>query len=473
MLERLGIYGMERIENAVLSGLVTGDPVLLIGGHGSGKTFMCQRLAEALGMDFWAYDASKAMFEDVLGFPDPGSLASGRVDYVPTPISIWGKEFVLIDELSRATPAMQNKWLELIRSRRIMGKGLTDLKYVIAAMNPPSYIGAHPLDAALAGRFAFIVAVPEVSEMSCEAQSEITRQVSEDDAPLLISERRRPQDTNLKEFVDSARERMFPLSKRFESKINDYVLEVNKFLASRECALDGRRLGMMYRSLRAYLAVTMEKGGLTNESSDEYAFEIGEALPFLVPFAATGEETLLTVIRGAHQYARAALNGGAKSRVLVLPKDPFTAKDEFMAHASEVPHYERKSGLTSLINRAKTAQEPEQKAPAIAALTELCADLCEGKLALDPDDEQRLLSFYSRMTMAQEEDIGYTFRALRQVSELETGLPLESAEGFLSFRLARNSGDKNGIGARRIDESAIARLAQEILAVFRSKGGKE
>ncbi len=78
---------------------------------------------------------------------------------------------------------MQNKWLEVIRSRRIMGKNLDGLKYIIAAMNPPSYIGAHPLDAALAGRFAFVIHVPEVSDMSNQAVSNIVRQVSEDDAP--------------------------------------------------------------------------------------------------------------------------------------------------------------------------------------------------------------------------------------------------------------------------------------------------
>jgi MoxR-like ATPase len=195
MLEQIGLYGLERIENAVLAGLVTGDPLLLIGSHGSGKTLLCSRLAKALGLNFWAYDAGKALFEDVLGFPNPASKSSGQVEYVPTPISIWGKEFVLIDELSRANPSMQNKWLEVIRSRKIMGKEVRDLKYIFAAMNPPSYLGAHPLDAALAGRFAIIVQVPEVSEMPEAAVSRIVSQISEDDAPMLKSPRRDPQGT--------------------------------------------------------------------------------------------------------------------------------------------------------------------------------------------------------------------------------------------------------------------------------------
>ncbi len=474
MLERLGIYGMEGIEKAVLSGLVTGDPVLLIGGHGSGKTLLCQRLSESLGMEFWAYDASKAMFEDVLGFPDPSSLASGEVGYVSTPVSIWGREFVLVDELSRATPAMQNKWLEIIRSRSVMGKKLTDLKYVIAAMNPPSYIGAHPLDAALAARFAFVVSVPEVSEMPEDAVSDIVRQVSEDDAPLLKSERRKPQDPGLNEFIDACRERMMSLlTGAGEDKITDYVIDINNFLARQDCGLDGRRLGMMHRSLWAYLAVMMEKEGLQNESPADYTSEIGEALRFLVPFAATGDEGLLTALYGAHQYARGALNGGVSSRLLLLPKDPFVARGAFISRASEVSADERRSALTTLISRAKSGREPEKQAPSIAALIELCADVCEGSLELDPDDEQKLLSYYSRMTMAREEDMDETFRMLHDVIELPSELPLESTEGFLSFRIAYNSGDKSERGRRWMNEETIESLAQEIHSVFRSKGGKQ
>ncbi|MDI6642277.1 MAG: MoxR family ATPase, partial [Elusimicrobiota bacterium] len=157
ILNKLGIYGLDEIEDIIIAGLVTGDPVLLIGKHGSAKTLLVRRIAQSLGYKFIAYDASKALFDDVVGFPNPQSLCEGTVDYISTPISIWDKEFVLIDEISRATPSMQNKWLEIIRSRQLMGKPVPNLKYVFAAMNPPvSYVGSIALDVALAGRFAFI-----------------------------------------------------------------------------------------------------------------------------------------------------------------------------------------------------------------------------------------------------------------------------------------------------------------------------
>ena len=47
--------------------------------------------------------------------------------------------------------------------------------------------------AALAGRFAVIVQVPEVSDMPGEVRS----QISEDDAPMLKSPRRDPQATKI------------------------------------------------------------------------------------------------------------------------------------------------------------------------------------------------------------------------------------------------------------------------------------
>jgi len=273
---------------------------------------------------------------------------------VPTPISIWGKEFVLIDELSRANPSMQNKWLEVIRSRRIMGKDLAGLKYIIAAMNPPSYIGAHPLDAALAGRFALVVPVPEATEMREDAVSRIVQQVSEDDAPMLRKRRRRnSQGADLCEFVEACRLRVKKISATHRNKLSAYVMAVNQFLASREIALDGRRLGMVWRSLQAYLAVEAEKNGGARASLLESEEAISECLSFTMPFAALGESMAEAAIKGAHFHAKAALNGGKPRTVAVMPGDPARAAETFIKRADEMLPEEIKSGLTRFIGKAK------------------------------------------------------------------------------------------------------------------------
>ena len=125
LLKQLGIYGWKQEdENLVLSSLLTGDPLLMIGAHGGAKTHIAYKMAQALAKRFIAYDASKSLFEDVLGFPNVESLKNGRVEYVPSAVTVWDKQFILIDEINRALPELQAKWLEIIRSRKIMFVGL-------------------------------------------------------------------------------------------------------------------------------------------------------------------------------------------------------------------------------------------------------------------------------------------------------------------------------------------------------------
>ena len=185
IIEQLGIFGSkEADENLVLASLLTGDPLLLIGNHGCAKTHVANKVAQALGRKFLVYDASKAMFEDVLGYPNVEQLKHGIVAYVPSPVTIWDKELVLIDELNRAVPELQSKWLEIIRSRKIMGFP-TQVKWVWAAMNPMSYSATNALDAALIGRFAFFLYPPDVLQMDEEDRIRVAMHINGDDAPSL------------------------------------------------------------------------------------------------------------------------------------------------------------------------------------------------------------------------------------------------------------------------------------------------
>lgn len=89
ILSKLGIFGWkEADENLVLASLLTGDPLLLIGNHGCVKTYVANKVLQALGRRFLVYDASKAMFEDVLGYPNVEKLKHGVIEYVPSPESV-------------------------------------------------------------------------------------------------------------------------------------------------------------------------------------------------------------------------------------------------------------------------------------------------------------------------------------------------------------------------------------------------
>src|SRR5688572_12428694 len=172
-LAALGAYGFEAQEPIILAALASGDPILLIGRSGTGKTFLLNSISEALGLEHRHYNASLISFDDLVGFPYPDE-AKASVRFLETPATVWGAESVLIDEISRCKPEHQNRLFSLVHERKIQGLALTRLRYRWAAMNPCSsdqsggeeYLGAEPLDPALADRFAVILEVGDWDAMS-------------------------------------------------------------------------------------------------------------------------------------------------------------------------------------------------------------------------------------------------------------------------------------------------------------------
>jgi MoxR-like ATPase len=289
LFPRLGIYGWkEADENLLLATLLTGDPVLLVGSHGTAKTGLFMKVGQALGLRAISYDASKALFEDVLGFPNPKELLEGRVSYIASDVTIWDKEFVLIDELNRAQAEMQNKWLEIIRSRRVMGAE-TAVNWVWAAMNPKSYSATHTLDDALVGRFAMFVYPPEVLSMDEVDRARVACHMNGDDAPALgcwaddAKPKARSNVMKLPRSVAAVGAEMKSLltraAKLFASLKSD-LPRLGEFLArfadlafretKGEVKLDGRRLGFIYRNLLANRAVELAKAEAEGVSPPEF-----------------------------------------------------------------------------------------------------------------------------------------------------------------------------------------------------------
>src|SRR5262249_17636836 len=152
-----------------LAALASEEPLLLIGRHGCAKSFLLERLARALHLDYRFYNASLINFDDLVGIPVPDEEQQA-LRYITTPTAIWGAEVVFSDEINRTRPELQNKLFPIIHERRVQGHQLEKLRYRWAAMNPPPppdepgqeelYLGAEPLDPALADRFAFLIPVP-------------------------------------------------------------------------------------------------------------------------------------------------------------------------------------------------------------------------------------------------------------------------------------------------------------------------
>ncbi|MBW2149822.1 MAG: hypothetical protein JRI22_22755 [Deltaproteobacteria bacterium] len=233
---------------------------------------------------------------------------------------------------------------------------------------------------------------------------------------------------------------------------------------------------MIWRSLQAYLAVEAEKNGGGNKSLLDHEEAISECLSFTMPFAALGESMAETAIKGAHFHAKAALNGGKPRTVAVMPGDPMKAADAFTARAKHMLPEERKSALTRFISRAKSQQDPEQKAPALLAVIELATAVCDGRLNLEPDDQYRLMSFFADSTMIDAEssydEVEEVFNTLSGVMDLDLEHDLFHPAAFLGFRLGCQLQKDGGRrpGRRRRDENEIVRLSEEVYRLAKSGG---
>lgn len=170
----LGLLGWDSLEPVLLAALATEEPLLLIGKHGTAKSFLLERLAQALDLNYRFYNASLVNYDDLVGIPVPDADQTA-LRYISTTTAIWDAEVVFIDELNRTRPDLQNKLFSIIHERRVQGVRLEKLRYRWAAMNPPPsddseqgevYLGAEPLDPALADRFGFLIEVPDWCDLT-------------------------------------------------------------------------------------------------------------------------------------------------------------------------------------------------------------------------------------------------------------------------------------------------------------------
>lgn len=174
MFEKLGIYGWEQIETVILSAIVADKAILLVGDHGTNKTEAAKIISKAcLGDDatFRHYEVPHLNFDDLLGYTNPKSLTSGKLDFIATPISIWGADACLFDEINMTNPFVQGKLHELVRTRKIMGLE-TQLKIVFAAVNPPVKYQTAFMGIPLASRFC-IVQVPALGNFDSDVRGKI------------------------------------------------------------------------------------------------------------------------------------------------------------------------------------------------------------------------------------------------------------------------------------------------------------
>lgn len=319
LLRALGIAGWDTLEPAILAALATESPLLLVGPHGSAKTLLLARLAEALGLAFRHYNASILSFDDLLGYPVP---QGGRLVYLETPATIWQAEAVLFDEISRCRPELQNKLFPLVHEKVAQGIPLARLRHRWAAMNPPpregaasafEYEGAEPLDLALADRFAFVLEAPGLAELG------------DDDRRSVLLGQGRPEPhvaARLEHAIAATREHLPGCERALRAKAAEYVDVLAAKLAAAGHPLSTRRAVTLVRNIESVAAAeaALEGGAGGGDVADSF---YGAARVSL-PDAAWGHPVEAHALLAAHKAAWEAvrLRKAAPERALLAETDP-------------------------------------------------------------------------------------------------------------------------------------------------------
>lgn len=306
-LNRIGIHGYDQLEDIVLASLVTGDPLLLIGKSGTGKTFLLNALSAALGLEHRHYNASLIAFDDLVGFPFPQNDGAS-IRYIETPATVWQAESVLIDELSRCKAEHQNRLFSLVHERRIQGLELPRLRYRWAAMNPCEdqdnedfYEGSVALDRALADRFAFVIEVPDWDTL----EEHDRRAIADARSACIVA----AEDADLVRAVEQGRQLLRDAAPALHEAALAYASVVATQLLQPGVRLSPRRVQKLSRNL---LALTLVNGGRPTRELFLKGFKAS------LPHLAWGVRVADTAIRGAHAVGWDYLTQGPDARWLSL-----------------------------------------------------------------------------------------------------------------------------------------------------------
>ena len=316
-LKKLGIYGCEAVQDLFAAAILTGDPALLIGSAGCAKTYVIQRMAETLGLNFRMYNCSSVCFEDVYGFPIPDSSKT-HMEYISLPSSIWGTEMLLLDECNRCSPMVMNSFYTLIRNRSVQGKQIESLKVIFAAMNPLSYAGTAPLDTALADRFAWTIHMPSFPIIGEEDRCKIISNVTPDDSPALshwggikhthTDETIRKDLTLWFKKAASIYESYLSDCKDVVAYVDDITCSISQSARNKSGPIEGRRAGIILRNILS-LAAVREAYGL----SGGLEAAAGKAIFHSFPNEAVDEAIPNEVLQVAHEKAKHHLRASVSS----------------------------------------------------------------------------------------------------------------------------------------------------------------
>lgn len=264
--EPLGLFGWKKFEPVLLAALSIESPILLIGKHGVAKSFILERISEALKLNYRFYNASLINYDDLVGIPIP-SKDKTSLEYISNKTSIWDAEVVFIDEINRTKPELQNKLFPIIYERRVQGQNLDKLKFRFVAMNPSyinededeteEYFGTMPLDPALVDRFPFIIQVPTWNDLT-----------KADKRKMLYDkfEGRHEFQVDINEIINKTKKNLEICKEKYKVRFSTYIINFMEQLGVLYGYVSTRRAASMLETLIAIHAAKMTLSEYSEES---------------------------------------------------------------------------------------------------------------------------------------------------------------------------------------------------------------
>ena len=424
----LGLFGWEQLEPVLLAALATEEPLLLIGKHGTAKSFLLERLARALGLTYRFYNASLINYDDLVGIPVPDETQNA-LRYIATPTAIWDAEVVFIDELNRTRPELQNKLFPIIHERRVQGVELEKLRYRWAAMNPLTdgdsdreehYLGVEPLDPALADRFGFLIEVPDWCDLTEAERTEV-----------LLDQFRGPHEfpVHVSALVERSAAAYRELCARPPAQLCGYFLALESQLRGSGARFSSRRMTTL---LRTSLGIHASRITLALESGPvcpkpEWQESLFLALAHGHPGLASGSldrGALLALHRQAWNIA--GLSEEDPWKELLQIADP--VERAAVASAAVFPFTE--SDLSSVILEAVASRPTEAQRAAIALVLYLALRSTKRMAATAAETLASQLSRVLRPLQTTHEVYGRQLQRCREVAALCSGFKDTPRENY-------------------------------------------